>query len=407
MYLLVSHIPVFVDGQHYFADVSWQKDLILARDWLASPFGELVLLSPSCPLKDADEKEVNKLVPIASSDGIRVVPSFDYRCRTRQFWLKQRKQWISDLHREVPEADVVHSSATRSILRPLGLLAHEIATKSHATTIFIGPDMAPHISHIDGFNNKLFCLIFDHLMRHAIRTANVTLLKEGIVHKRYGHFGSNVKAFCHSMHSSTDVIGVLQLKDRLLSFRQGRPLRAVYAGRFVARKGLKDAILSIAIASQKGLAVEYHLFGSGPEEQSLRHMVSDLGIDDIVHFHGFIKYDSSFLATLAEFDVLLFMPTSEDTPRMLYDAMAAGLPIVGSNIPFLIHRIETDQVGLLVDIGDSTAAAACLHRLQSAPAELELLSKSAMAAGQRHSIEKWYQRRSEWTQEAVTRKTKQ
>ena len=35
MYLMVTHIPVYVDGERYLIDMSWQRDLMLARDWLA------------------------------------------------------------------------------------------------------------------------------------------------------------------------------------------------------------------------------------------------------------------------------------------------------------------------------------------------------------------------------------
>lgn len=401
MYLLIIHIPVFKDGNRYFTDINWKRDLMLGRDWLARPFGELVLLSPSLPMSEVDEK-VMSLAPIGHVDGIRVVPSFDPRCRTRHFWLKQRKQWMVDLRREIPLADVVHAGAN-NVLQPLGFLAHDVAVKSGVTTVFIGPDMDPHVTQL-GVKNQLLCLAFDYFMRCSVRSADLCLLKEGLVYDRYARFGSNsnVKAFCHSMHSSVDVIDDLRLKNRLSSLESGRRLRAVYAGRFVARKGLKDAISAIALAKQQGLNIEYHLFGNGPEEEILRRQTEDLGIRDLVRFRGFVEYDSSFLASLAEFDILLFMPTSEDTPRMLYDAMAAGLPVVGSSIPFLSHRIKTDNNGLLVQVGDSVAAASNLKRLDSEPGLLESLSWHAQDAGRRHSIEEWYRKRLEWTQQAVS-----
>ena len=82
MYVITTQIPVFVDGDRYFTDVNWQLDLILARDWLACHFRGLTVLSPSLPMNAVDS-EAMRIVPIGHDDGIRVIPSFDKRCRTR------------------------------------------------------------------------------------------------------------------------------------------------------------------------------------------------------------------------------------------------------------------------------------------------------------------------------------
>src|SRR5262252_9449601 len=121
MYLLVIHIPVFVEGNRTFTDISWQRDVLLARDWLAPPFGQLTLLCPSLPVQEVNETTL-KLVPIGEQDDVRGVPSFDLRCRTRQFWVKERRQWMNDVRRELRSARVIHCSAG-DVFRPLWYLA--------------------------------------------------------------------------------------------------------------------------------------------------------------------------------------------------------------------------------------------------------------------------------------------
>ena len=86
MYLLATHIPIHTDGTRHYTDISWQRDLILARDWLARPYGGLTLIAPSLPIHSTTEQGMG-LVPIGLDDGIRVVSSFDGRSRARQFWL--------------------------------------------------------------------------------------------------------------------------------------------------------------------------------------------------------------------------------------------------------------------------------------------------------------------------------
>jgi len=398
---LAIHIPVYVDGGRTLIEMSWQKDLLLARDWLARPFGQLTLLCPSLPLH-VSNVERRRLVSIGENEGVRVVPSFDVRCRTREFWLKQRRQWMRDVRRELKCAKVIHCSAD-GVYRPLWYLAHMAAVKKGITTVLVGPDMDPHLTEPSNLKGSLVCKTFDLLMKRAALHADLVLLKEGAVHTRYAPFAQNTKGFCQSMHRTEDVIQEDCLEERLTTLKHNRPLRAIYAGRFVRRKGLHDAICAIACAKKKGVMVEYHLFGSGPEESALKRQAAELGVSSLVQFHGFVEYGPGFIKELGRYDLLLFLPTEEDTPRMLYDAMAAGLPLVGSRISFLQHRVETDGIGILVGVGDSSVAGDELCRLSAERAKLTAFSRAAAAAGLRHSIEHWYRLRAAWTQEAAQR----
>jgi glycosyltransferase involved in cell wall biosynthesis len=398
MYVIATHIPIYVDGDRYYTDVSWQRDLVLARDWLARPFGRLKLLAPSLPI-DVGDPRVMQLLPIGRDDGILVAPSFDLRCRTREFWLSQRRRWVDDVRQALDKADVIHTSAS-DIYRPLAFLAHSTAARSDVTTVFVGPDSDPHVLMPEG---RLYCMIFDQFMQRAVRQADLALLKEGNVYERYMRNAKNPKAFCHSMHSRQDVIFEPELEKRLATLGLDRRLKAVYAGRFIPGKGLHDAITAIGAARDKGVHVEYHLFGTGPEEESMRRQVEELNIGHLVTFHGYVEYGSQFIAQLSAFDILLFLPTREDTARMVYDAMAAGLPVLGSRNPFLTHRVKSDHMGILVDVGDSLAAADQLCRLARNRDALKSISRAARVGGNRHASEEWYRLRSEWTKEAVER----
>lgn len=397
MYLIATHIPIHTDGTFHYIDISWQRDLILARDWLARAYGGLTLIAPSVPL-NAVSKEGMALVPIGLDDGIRVVPSFDSRGRARQFWLRDRHIWNADIRRELTNASVFHTSAC-DVFRPFTFMAHSAAVRAGVPSVFVGPDMDVHAILPNDFKGRLHGLVYDYWTKRALKRTNLGLLKEGLVDDRYHRFGKNVKAICHSMHNETDVISINQLEQRLHTLESSRPLRVVYAGRFVQRKGLRHALGSIALARKNGVQVEFHLYGAGPEEPTLRMQAKDSGISSSVFFHGMVEYGPAFIRTLAEFDVFLFMPTEEDSPRALFDTMAAGLPVVGTRIPFLKTRISKDHQGLLVDIGDMQAAADQLAYLHSNLVALGTLSRNARIAGVRHSVDEWYRLRREWTLE--------
>jgi hypothetical protein len=115
MYLIATHIPIHTDGTRHYTDISWQRDLILARDWLARPYGGLGVIAPALPLQAGDEQGM-VLVPIGLGDGIRVFPSFPARNSARQFWLRDRHEWNADVHR----AQALASTNRLSVLVDIG-----------------------------------------------------------------------------------------------------------------------------------------------------------------------------------------------------------------------------------------------------------------------------------------------
>lgn len=397
MYLLATHIPIHTDGTRHYVDISWQRDLILTRDWLARSYGGLRLVAPSLPL-NSNLQQGMTLAPLGLDDEIQVVPSFDARGRARQFWLHDRHVWNDDVKRALAGTRLFHTSAC-DVFRPLTFMALSAAVSVGVPTVFVGPDMDVHSTLPRTLRGRLQCAVFDRWTQRALQRSHLGLLKEGLVYDRYQRFGRNVKAICHSMHSETDVIDSALLDRRLQTFDSGRALRAVYAGRFVRRKGLHDALSAVAKGHKDGASIELHLYGGGPEEQALRAQVAGLGIEGNVVFHGFVEYGPAFIRTLAEFDVFLFMPTEEDTPRALFDTMAAGLPLVGTRIPFLQTRVASDSHGVLVNVGDTRAAADALGNLHRDRDQLGSLSRNARSAGQRHSVDRWYRLRAEWTHE--------
>ena len=82
-------------------------------------------------------------------------------------------------------------------------------------------------------------------------------------------------------------------------------------------------------------------------------------------FEGSFPYGDELHAKLRALDALLFTPTEEDTPRMVYDAFAAGLPLLTSNIAFLQRRADRDKASVVFGIGAIDQGAAVLADLNA------------------------------------------
>ena len=104
--------------------------------------------------------------------------------------------------------------------------------------------------------------------------------------------------------------------------------RLLYAARFIGSKGVLETIRACAILKGKGIDIVLECLGDGPLEQEARQMVSELGLNECVNFHGHVppnELDKLFFET----DIFVF-PTShnEGFPIGLFNAVAAGMPIV-------------------------------------------------------------------------------
>lgn len=145
----------------------------------------------------------------------------------------------------------------------------------------------------------------------------------------------------------------------------GNPARAMHlitVGSLIPRKGV-DQILR-ALAQLDGVRPTLTVVGSGPEEQSLREMAERLGLAGHVRFIGRVE-PKEVLALLAEADVFVLASHSEGRPNVILEAMAAGLPVIASNIPGVREIVDHGATGLLFDDGAIVPLARCIETLSA------------------------------------------
>jgi glycosyltransferase involved in cell wall biosynthesis len=100
--------------------------------------------------------------------------------------------------------------------------------------------------------------------------------------------------------------------------------------------------------------------GSGPEEDRLREMVRDRGLEGRVLLLGLRRDVGDVLAAL---DVVAFSSDREGTPLAVMEAMAAGKPIVATGVGGVPDLVEDGVHGLLVPRRDPRALADSIARL--------------------------------------------
>ena len=171
----------------------------------------------------------------------------------------------------------------------------------------------------------------------------------------------------------------------------------------MGRKGVDRSIRLIGEATQRGANLTFDIIGDGPDRALLERLADTEGLANVVRFRGLLPYGPELLRELASYDGLLFTPLAEDTPRMIFDGYAAGLPLIGAAIDYVQERPESEGATVLLPLDDDSAAADELVALSNRRDRLASLAKSAMNAAVYHAADSWYRRRAEWTFEAVER----
>ena len=118
---------------------------------------------------------------------------------------------------------------------------------------------------------------------------------------------------------------------------------------------------------QQSSDIRLLIVGDGPERENLVADLSARGLLDAAHFTGAVA-PSEIPGLLASMTVAVApYPAQTDfyfSPLKVYEYMAAGLPVVASDIGQLKSLIEDEVNGLLVPPGDPVALATALDRLR-------------------------------------------
>lgn len=138
----------------------------------------------------------------------------------------------------------------------------------------------------------------------------------------------------------------------------GGSRRIGYVGQLIPRKGVETLVRAFARLQIPGK--ELHVVGDGPERPTLERLANSLGEGERVRFLG---YRQDRMALLKSFEAFVLPSSLEGIPRCVLESMAAGVPVVASDIPGCRSVMQHDVTGLLFPPGDVASLTGCLERL--------------------------------------------
>jgi glycogen synthase len=140
-----------------------------------------------------------------------------------------------------------------------------------------------------------------------------------------------------------------------------------YIGQLVVRKCFDMVVGAMPTIVARFPQASFVFVTHNPEQRvQLQAMASDLGVAANLHFMGTISEEQK-LALLRSSDVIPVPSRYEGFGLPILEGMAAGVPVVSSNIPVIDELIEDGVSGLLTAYDDTAALAAALLRVLEQP----------------------------------------
>jgi glycosyltransferase involved in cell wall biosynthesis len=176
-----------------------------------------------------------------------------------------------------------------------------------------------------------------------------------------------------------DAHEVTALRHRLLG--DGDRL-LLAAGRMEDQKGFDVLIAAMPSVLRSYPGVRLALVGEGPRRESLRARLLELDLVDAVTIHDF---QSSLDGWIAAADIVVVPSRYEPGGLVAREAMAAGRPVVASNVQGLTDAIDDGTTGLLIPPDDPSRLARALVVLLADPDLQDRLGQAARVAAARFS----------------------
>jgi glycogen synthase len=223
----------------------------------------------------------------------------------------------------------------------------------------------PFVSRLDAeplsalrFRNPICC-------SEAVRR---TLVREGVEISHAQVVFGGIKA--------TDFSG-----DRGADASNAGTFRLIYLGRLAPEKGVLAAVRAMDVLRHSRVRVTLDLVGSGESryERELRRHVGAHGLSDRVRFAGSVA-PSRVPAYLRQYDALVF-PSEWEEPfaRTVLEAMAAGLPVIGTTTGGTGEVLIDGITGITFPPGDAAALADSIGRLAGNAPLTRRLAQNARA----------------------------
>jgi glycosyltransferase involved in cell wall biosynthesis len=269
-------------------------------------------------------------------------------------------------------ADSAETLTLASLIKSLGVLSNEIANRR--------PDVAILSLKQSNIVGRMVlcrfpgvrCVSFEHIMRYRSRRFQwsykyILWLLSFRVDEIWGDCQDTIREtsryFMPVRRRRTEVVPLFCVADSLpqkAGYAIAGPAHIALASRLSPVKNIDKVIAAVHRLRQDGRDVCLDIFGSGSEEQALQRQIDELSLAGKVNLLGF---RTAWYNDAAAYDLYVSASDTEGFCIVVAEAMAAGLPVVATNIGGIRDYGVDEENMLKLDAPNADEIAAKLLRL--------------------------------------------
>ncbi|MGH3980833.1 MAG: glycosyltransferase [Pseudonocardiaceae bacterium] len=154
-----------------------------------------------------------------------------------------------------------------------------------------------------------------------------------------------------------------QRRDRAAARRAAGTLRVACVARLAPQKGIEVLLRAgHRLGPAPGMVID--VFGTGPLHDQLLAERDELGIGDSARLAGWCD---DVVTELAEHDLFVLPSRQEGMPFAVLESMAAGIPVIATDVPGTVEALGGGAFGTVVPRDDPAALASALARFRANP----------------------------------------
>lgn len=310
---------------------------------------------------------------------IRFLPSYKGGNNVQKilYFLGAVKEYKTILKKDSPDLVYMHMSHHGSFDRASVL--QKIAKKHNIPTVV----------HLHGSEFKKYYGECSDKKRKAISGffedcgAVITL---GTLWKQYIH-SIAPKAKIHVLNNS------IHIPQQTVTQEQAE-VNVLFLGVLIQRKGVADLLQAVKklVDGKKleGIRVQFHIGGTGPEEEALKQYVRENQLDGYADFLGWVDGETKKKA-LETNQVFILPSYNEGLPIAILEAISYGMPVIATNVGSIAEAVLEGENGFLVNPGDVGGYVNALQRLISDyPLRQSMAKKSRDLAEKQYDEKKYF-----------------
>jgi glycosyltransferase involved in cell wall biosynthesis len=201
----------------------------------------------------------------------------------------------------------------------------------------------------EDFTRSQISFLDRFIMTQALRLSSAVVTVSEAMHQSLANYYPQWADKIHTIPNGVD--------DRFLSIgnqrqwtQKKRPLQLITIGSLIPRKGI-DQIIQALILLLPETEVSLWIIGEGQEREHLESLTRENGLTNHVLFQGTVA-PFAIAELLAKADVFVLASHSEGRPNVILEALAAGMPIIGTDIEGINELVSNGKTGLLFKDGD-------------------------------------------------------